>query len=72
MTTQTQPNNPINRPSKPEEIEPEEDELQRYTGVVSEPIVVKAKDEEEAEQVAREQLYDLHGEIRMNIRRGDE
>jgi len=67
-----QPTAPFNRPSKPEEIEPEEDELQRFTGVVSEPIVVKAKDEEEAEKVAREQLYDLHGEIGMNVRRSDE
>lgn len=67
-----QPTAPFERPSKPEDIKPEEDELKRFTGVVSEPVVVKAKDKEEAEQVAREQLYDVHGEIRMNIRRGDE
>lgn len=66
------PTAPFNRPSKPENIKPEEDELQRFTGVVSEPIVVKAKDKEEAEKVAREQLYDVHGEIRMNVRRSDE
>lgn len=72
-TTQTTPNDPIDRPSKPENIKPEEDELKRFTGgVVTQPIVVRAKDEEEAEQVAREQLYDLHGEIGMNVRRSDE
>lgn len=74
MTTDntTRPNTPFNNPSKPEEIKPEEDELKRFTGVVTEPIVLEAKDREEAEKIARERLYDQHRELRMNVRRSDE
>jgi len=74
MKTQThkRPQNPVERPSKPEKIEPEEDKLQRFTGVVSEPIVVKAKDKEIAEKLAREKLYNIHSQIRINVRRSDE
>lgn len=70
--TTTHPTAPFDKPSKPENVKPEEDELKRFTGVVAEPVVVEAENMKQAETLAREQIYDNHKKIRMNIRRGDE